>query len=104
MALTFYNSADWFNSATNPTCVATWKAGDTVIVYGSTENNPITLATPSATGLGSWATVTSIVTSGEANAYLWSAVATAAGTPETIFKVAPSDLQAKTGAKPLMVR
>lgn len=34
----------------------------------------------------------------------YAAVWAAAGTPETIFKVAPSDLQAKTGAKPLMVR
>lgn len=86
MALRYFDADNWFSTG-NPTVTATWKTGDTVFVWGGTENNAFTLATPSATGLGSWSLLSSLVTPGECTAYLWQATATADGTSAVITSV-----------------
>ena len=85
MAVTFTNSANWFQAA-DPTVTVSWAAGDEIIVFGATESGQTTIGTPTATGL-TFSAITTAPGGGssqESFAGLWRATAGSAGTSVTI--------------------
>jgi hypothetical protein len=84
VAFSFFDAASWATTTGTVTCTATWALGDEVLIWGFGESDAATLATPTATGLGTVTLVTSILTGGQCTAYLWRATATSAQTGQTI--------------------
>lgn len=66
------------------TAVATWTAGDTIIVLGSTEDSSITLGTPTATGLGTMTSKAATATASSCWVGAWEGVATSSQTGVTV--------------------
>lgn len=81
--LSAYQQSTWSDQTgtTEATAALTWSAGDLVLVLGFTEDNDVTLATPTATGLTFGAlSGFPTATASHVKLYAWSATAGAGGT------------------------
>lgn len=79
--LTSQTSSTWTDTVatTEVTGTLTWNAGDRILVLGVTEDNPVTLNTPTATGLTFAAIGSALTGSSNAWAHAWEATAAGSG-------------------------
>lgn len=71
--------SNWTDSTgSEATGTLTWSSGDVIVVMGATENQNISLGTPTATGL-TFSLVTSVGSDNDCVIYLWSATAGSSG-------------------------